>query len=66
MDKMGLTSRREHQFFWYSADQDLAVKIVDLQNEKIGALCAHNRIVFGLCLVALPIPSSPPSNWKKA
>src|SRR6202166_3402759 len=44
--------------FWYWADVDLARKIVQIQNEKIAALCAaHPDRFVGLGSVALQHPS---------
>jgi aminocarboxymuconate-semialdehyde decarboxylase len=44
--------------FWYWADPDLARKIIQLQNEKIAALCAgHPDRFVGLGSVALQHPS---------
>ena len=44
--------------FWYWADEDLARKIIQIQNEKIAALCAaHPDRFVGLGSVALQHPS---------
>src|SRR4029077_15976530 len=44
--------------FWYWADVDLARKIIQIQNEKIAALCAaHPKRFVGLGSVALQHPS---------
>lgn len=44
--------------FWYWADVDLARKIIQIQNEKIAALCAaHPNRFVGLGSVALQHPS---------
>ncbi len=44
--------------FWYWADEDLARKIVQIQNEKIAELCAaHPKRFAGLGSVALQHPS---------
>jgi aminocarboxymuconate-semialdehyde decarboxylase len=44
--------------FWYWADADLARKIIQIQNEKIAALCAaHPDRFVGLGSVALQHPS---------
>jgi len=44
--------------FWYWADADLARKLVQLQNEKIGAFCAaHPDRFVGFGTVALQHPS---------
>ena len=43
--------------FWYRADQDLARRIVQMQNEKIAALCAaHPDRFVGMGSVALQYP----------
>ena len=43
--------------FWYSAERDLAVAIIKLQNEKIAELCAsHPDRFVGLGTVALQYP----------
>ena len=59
MDDMRLDMQVVHiNPFWYWADQDLAGKIVQVQNEKISALCAAypDRFV-GLASVALQFPA---------
>src|SRR5260370_36247136 len=44
--------------FWYWADTDLARKVIQIQNEKIAALCAARPERFvGLGSVALQHPS---------
>jgi aminocarboxymuconate-semialdehyde decarboxylase len=44
--------------FWYWADEDLARKVIQVQNEKIAALCAaHPDRFVGLGSVALQHPS---------
>ena len=44
--------------FWYWADEDLARKIVQIQNEKLAELCAaHPKRFAGLGSVALQHPS---------
>src|SRR5260370_22153598 len=44
--------------FWYWADTDLARKVIQIQNEKIAALCAaHPDRFVGLGSVALQHPS---------
>ena len=44
--------------FWYWADEDLARKIIQIQNEKIAELCAaHPKRFAGLGSVALQHPS---------
>ena len=43
--------------FWYSADRELAVDIIKLQNEKIAELCASQPDRFvGLATIALQYP----------
>jgi predicted TIM-barrel fold metal-dependent hydrolase len=43
--------------FWYSADRDLATRLIDLQNQKLAAMCAANRDRFvGFTSVALQFP----------
>jgi aminocarboxymuconate-semialdehyde decarboxylase len=59
MDDMRLDMQVVHiNPFWYWADQDLASKIVQIQNEKICALCtAYPDRFLGLGSVALQFPS---------
>jgi aminocarboxymuconate-semialdehyde decarboxylase len=43
--------------FWYSADRDLAGRLIDLQNEKLAAMCAvHPDRFVGFASVALQFP----------
>jgi aminocarboxymuconate-semialdehyde decarboxylase len=43
--------------FWYGTELDLATKIIDLQNEKLAALCAGHRDRFvAFASVALQFP----------
>ncbi len=43
--------------FWYSADRDLASRLVNLQNEKLAAMCAtHPDRYVALASVALQFP----------
>jgi predicted TIM-barrel fold metal-dependent hydrolase len=43
--------------FWYGADQDMAGKLIDLQNEKLAAMCAKNPDRFvAFATVALQFP----------
>jgi aminocarboxymuconate-semialdehyde decarboxylase len=43
--------------FWYSADRDLATRIVDLQNQKLAAMCAAQPDRFvAFASVALQFP----------
>src|SRR5579862_2820197 len=43
--------------FWYSADRDLATRLIDLQNQKLAAMCAANPERFvGITSVALQFP----------
>ena len=43
--------------FWYSADRDLASKVVNLQNEKLAAMCAtHPDRFVAFASVALQFP----------
>lgn len=44
--------------FWYWADEDLARKVVQVQNEKLAELCAaHSERLVGLGCVALQHPA---------
>lgn len=44
--------------FWYWADEDLARKVVQIQNEKLAELCAaHSKRLVGLGCVALQHPA---------
>ena len=43
--------------FWYGADRDLATKMIDFQNQKLGAMCAAQKDRFvGFTSVALQFP----------
>jgi aminocarboxymuconate-semialdehyde decarboxylase len=43
--------------FWYSADRDLATRLIDTQNQKLAAMCATNPDRFvGFASVALQFP----------
>jgi aminocarboxymuconate-semialdehyde decarboxylase len=43
--------------FWYSADRDLARRLIDLQNEKLAAMCAvHPDRFVAFASVALQFP----------
>jgi aminocarboxymuconate-semialdehyde decarboxylase len=43
--------------FWYSADRDLATRLIDTQNQKLAAMCASNPDRFvGFASVALQFP----------
>src|SRR5579872_2842745 len=43
--------------FWYSAERDLARRIVQIQNEKLAELCAaHSDRLVGLATVAIQYP----------
>ncbi len=43
--------------FWYSADRDLATRLIDLQNRKLAAMCASQPDrFFGFASVALQFP----------
>ena len=54
--------------FWYWADEDLARKIIEIQNEKIAEFCAaHPDRFVGLGSVALQHPvAGRASKWKTA
>lgn len=58
MDQMGIDVQAVSiNSFWYSADRDLASRLVDLQNEKMGALCAAQPDRFvAFASVALQFP----------
>ena len=43
--------------FWYAADRDMARRLIDLQNEKLAAMCAKNPDRFvAYATVALQFP----------
>ncbi len=58
MDEMGIDVQAiSINPFWYAADKDLASRVVDLQNEKLGALCAaHPDRFAAFATVALQFP----------
>jgi aminocarboxymuconate-semialdehyde decarboxylase len=58
MDKMGVDVQVVSiNAFWYSAERDLARKLIDVQNEKLAALCAaHSDRFVPLASVALQFP----------
>ena len=58
MDQMGIDVQAVSiNSFWYSADRDLASRLIDLQNEKLGALCAAQPDRFvAFASVALQFP----------
>lgn len=58
MDQMGIDVQAVSiNSFWYSADRDLASRLVDLQNEKLGGLCAAQPDRFvAFASVALQFP----------
>lgn len=58
MDKMGIDVQAVSiNSFWYGADRELATKLVDLQNQKLAALCAAQPDRFvAFASVALQFP----------
>jgi aminocarboxymuconate-semialdehyde decarboxylase len=58
MDKMGIDVQAVSiNSFWYSADRDLAIRLIDLQNEKLSGLCAaHPDRFVAFASVALQFP----------
>ncbi|MBZ5698700.1 MAG: amidohydrolase family protein [Acidobacteriia bacterium] len=58
MDKEGIDVQAlSINSFWYSADRDLAHRLVDLQNEKLAAICAtHPDRFVAFASVALQFP----------
>jgi aminocarboxymuconate-semialdehyde decarboxylase len=58
MDKMGIDVQAVSiNSFWYGADEELASKLVDLQNEKLAELCAAQPDRFvAFASVALQFP----------
>jgi aminocarboxymuconate-semialdehyde decarboxylase len=58
MDEMGIDVQAVSiNAFWYSADRDLARRLIDVQNEKLAALCAVRPDRFvALASVALQFP----------
>ena len=58
MDEMGVDVQVVSiNAFWYSAERDLARKLIDLQNEKLASLCAvHPDRFVALASVSLQFP----------
>jgi aminocarboxymuconate-semialdehyde decarboxylase len=58
MDEMGVDVQVVSiNAFWYSAERDLARKLMDVQNEKLASLCAvHPERFVALASVALQFP----------
>jgi aminocarboxymuconate-semialdehyde decarboxylase len=58
MDEMGIDVQAVSiNAFWYSANRDLARRLIDVQNEKLAALCAvHPDRFVALASVALQFP----------
>jgi aminocarboxymuconate-semialdehyde decarboxylase len=58
MDEDGIDVRAVSvNAFWYSADRDLARRLIDLQNEKLAAMCAaHPDRFVAFATVALQFP----------
>ncbi|HVA94120.1 MAG TPA: amidohydrolase family protein [Candidatus Dormibacteraeota bacterium] len=58
MDEMGIdVQAMSINSYWYSADKELASRLVDLQNEKLSALCAsHPDRFVAFAAVALQFP----------
>ncbi len=58
MDEMGIDVQAVSiNSFWYSADQDLATKLIDLQNQKLAEMCAaHPDRFVAFASVALQFP----------
>ena len=58
MDEMGIDVQAVSiNAFWYSADQDLASKLIDLQNQKMAEMCAaHPDRFVAFASVALQFP----------
>jgi aminocarboxymuconate-semialdehyde decarboxylase len=58
MDEMGIDVQAVSiNSFWYSADEDLAGKLIDLQNQKLGEMCAaHPDRFVAFASVALQFP----------
>lgn len=58
MDKMGIDVQAVSiNPFWYNADKDLAIRIVDFQNERMSAMCAaHPDRFVAFASVALQFP----------
>jgi len=58
MDKMGIDVQAVSiNPFWYNADRDLAIRIIDFQNERMSAMCAaHPDRFVAFASVALQFP----------
>jgi aminocarboxymuconate-semialdehyde decarboxylase len=58
MDEMGIDVQAVSiNAFWYSADQELATKLIDLQNQKLAEMCAaHAERFVAFASVALQFP----------
>jgi aminocarboxymuconate-semialdehyde decarboxylase len=58
MDEMGIDVQAVSiNAFWYSADKDLASKLIDLQNQKLAEMCAtHPDRFVAFATVALQFP----------
>ena len=58
MDEMGIDVQAVSiNSFWYSADRELATKLIDLQNQKLSELCAtHPDRFVAFASVALQFP----------
>jgi len=58
MDEMGIDVQAVSiNSFWYGADQDLASKLIDLQNQKLAEMCAaHPDRFVAFASVALQFP----------
>jgi aminocarboxymuconate-semialdehyde decarboxylase len=58
MDEMGIDVQAVSiNSFWYSADHDLASKLIDLQNQKLAEMCAaHPDRFVAFASVALQFP----------
>jgi aminocarboxymuconate-semialdehyde decarboxylase len=58
MDEIGIDVQAVSiNAFWYSADQELATKLIDLQNQKLGEMCAaHPDRFVAFASVALQFP----------
>jgi aminocarboxymuconate-semialdehyde decarboxylase len=58
MDEMGIDVQAVSiNAFWYSADQDLASRLIDLQNQKLAEMCsAHPDRFVAFASVALQFP----------
>src|SRR5579864_1497973 len=58
MDEMGIDVQAVSiNSFWYSADRDLATRLIDLQNQKLAEMCsAHPDHFVAFASVALQFP----------